>query len=133
MSPPAHERGPVLETMLAPLPLPANSVFSVSYHVQDTVPYENISKKMYRSCIVCGRSADAIKREKADDYIRKSTPRSEPAHVTAKKKEAYLNGLNAGSFLFIRTKYRTRNASYILLLKLKINQSQCSIASIISQ
>ena len=32
-----------------------------------------------------------------------------------------------------RTKHRTRNASYILMLKLKINQSQCSIVSIISQ
>ena len=32
-----------------------------------------------------------------------------------------------------RTRHRTRNASYILLLKLKIDQSQCSIASIISQ
>ena len=101
MSPPAHERGPVLETMLAPLPQPASSGFRVSYHVQDTVPYENVSKKMYRSCIVCGRSADAIKREKADDYIRRSTPRGEPASVTAMRKEAYLNGLNAGLFLFI--------------------------------
>ena len=87
--------------MLAPLPQPANSGFSVSYHVQDTVPYENVSKKMYTSCIVCGRSADAIKREKADDYIRTSTPRGEPAYVTAMRKEAYLNALNAGSFLFI--------------------------------
>ena len=98
MSPPAHERGPVLETMLAPLPQPANSGFRVSYHVQDTV---NVNKKMYRSCIVCGRSADAIKREKADDYIRTSTPRGEPAYVTAMRKEANLNGLNAGLFLFI--------------------------------
>ena len=32
-----------------------------------------------------------------------------------------------------RTKHRTRNASYIMMLKLKFNQSQCSIASIISQ
>ena len=30
MSPPAHARGPVLETMLAPLPQPANSGFRVS-------------------------------------------------------------------------------------------------------
>ena len=37
----------------------------------------------------------------ADDYIRRSTPRGEPDYVTAMRKEAYLNGLNAGSFLFI--------------------------------
>ena len=101
MSPPAHERGPELETMLASLPQPANFGFSVSYHVQDTVPYENVSKKMYTSCIVCGKSADDIKREKADDSIRRSTPRGEPAYVTAMRKEAYLKGPNAGSFLFI--------------------------------
>ena len=144
---------PPLETMLAPLPQPPTSGCSVSYHVQDTVPYENVSKKMYTSCIVCGRSVDAIKREKADDYIRRSTPRGEPAYVTAMRKEAYLNGRNAGSFFIYstrsvagcrlqwsnhhdisrRTKHRTRNASYILMLKLKITQSQCSIASIISQ
>ena len=38
MSPPPHERGPILEMPLAPIPKPANSGFSVSYHVQDTVP-----------------------------------------------------------------------------------------------
>ena len=36
MSPPPHERGPLLETPLAPLQQPANSGFSVSYHVQET-------------------------------------------------------------------------------------------------
>ena len=56
---------------------------------------------MYTSCIVCGRTAEAIKKEKADDYIRRSLPRGEPAYVTAMRKEVYLNGLNAGSFLFI--------------------------------
>ena len=30
-----------------------------------------------------------------------STPRSEPALITALRKEAYTNGLNAGSLLFI--------------------------------
>ena len=101
ISPPPHERGPVLETPSAPLPQPANSGFSASYHVQDAVPYENVSKKMYTSCIDCGRSADAIKREKTDEYIRRSPPRGEPAYVTAMKEEASLNGLIPGSFLFI--------------------------------
>ena len=101
MSPPPHESGPVLRKPLAPLSQRANSAVSVQYHVQDTVPYKNVSKKMYTSCIVCGRSADAIKREKADEYIRRSTPRGEPGCVTAMRKEAFLNGLNEGSFLFI--------------------------------
>ena len=30
-----------------------------------------------------------------------STPRSEPAYISALRKEAYTNGLNAGSLLFI--------------------------------
>ena len=30
-----------------------------------------------------------------------STPKSEPAYITALRKEAYINGLNAGSLLFI--------------------------------
>ena len=30
-----------------------------------------------------------------------STPRSEPTYITALRKEAYINGLNAGSLLFI--------------------------------
>ena len=30
-----------------------------------------------------------------------STPRSEPVYISALRKEAYTNGLNAGSLLFI--------------------------------
>ena len=101
MSPPPHARGPILGTPMAPLPQPSNSGFSISYHVQDMAPYENVSKKMYTSCIVCGRIPDVIKEQKAYEYIRTSTPGGEPAFVTALRKEAYINGLNLGSFLFI--------------------------------
>ena len=56
---------------------------------------------MYTGCIVCVRSAVAIKRETAEEYIRRSTPRGEPAYVTALRKEAFSTGLNAGSFIII--------------------------------
>ena len=38
---------------------------------------------------------------KSDPMVLCEFPRGEPAYVTAIMKEAYLNGLNAGSFLFI--------------------------------
>ena len=34
-------------------------------------------------------------------YMEASTPKSEPAYITTLRKEAYTNGLNAGSLLFI--------------------------------
>ena len=33
--------------------------------------------------------------------MQRSTPSSEPAHITALRREAYENGLNAGSLLFL--------------------------------
>ena len=33
-------------------------------------------------CLICGRSADTIKEEKVDTYMRRSTPRNEPDQVT---------------------------------------------------
>ena len=34
-------------------------------------------------------------------YMQRSTPSSEPAYNTALRREAYENGLNAGSLLFL--------------------------------
>ena len=51
--------------------------------------------------MVCGKSRDQIKEAKINWYMESSTPRSEPAHVTALRREAYSNGLNAGSLLFL--------------------------------
>ena len=51
--------------------------------------------------MVCGKSVDEIKSIKINRYMEVSTPRSEPAYITALRKEAYINGLNAGSLLFI--------------------------------
>ena len=33
--------------------------------------------------------------------MERSTPQSEPAYITALRREAYANGLNAGSLLFM--------------------------------
>ena len=33
--------------------------------------------------------------------MKRSTPESEPAYITALRREAYSNGLNAGSLLFL--------------------------------
>ena len=98
MSPPDHERGPSLDT---PLMQPVFGGFRASYHVQNTKPYENISEKLYSGCMVCGRSSEAIKKEKVDWYVERSKPRGEPAYITKIRREAYENGLNAGAFLFI--------------------------------
>ena len=98
MSPPNHERGPSQDT---PLVQPAVSDFHVSYHVQNSVPYQNVSETQYTGCMVCGRSVDAIKSERVKWYMERSTPRNEPEHITKLRKEAYENGLNAGCFLFI--------------------------------
>ena len=98
MSPPDHERGPSQDT---PLVQPAMSGFYASYHVQNTVPYQNVSVVPYTGCMVCGRSVDSIKNEKVEWYMQRSTPRDEPEYITRLRKEAYENGLNAGCFLFI--------------------------------
>ena len=47
--------------------------------------------------MVCGKSVDEIKAIEVTRYMEASTPRSEPAYITALRKEAY----NAGSLLFI--------------------------------
>ena len=75
MSPPEHERGPSVDT---PILQPTSSDFHASYHVQNTVPYQNVSEVRYTGCMVCGRSVDSIKDEKVKWYMQRSTPRDEP-------------------------------------------------------
>ena len=51
--------------------------------------------------MVCGRSREAVNKEKVSWYLQKSTPRDEPEHITKQRKEAYENGWNARSFRFL--------------------------------
>ena len=98
MSPPDHERGPSQDT---PLVQPSTSGFYASYHIQNTRPHDNLSSQRYTGCMVCGKSVDEIKDEKINWYMERSTPRGEPEFVTKLRREAYINGLNAGCLLFI--------------------------------
>ena len=98
LSPPDHERGPSIDT---PLVQPASGTFYASYHVQNIRPYQNIRENLHTGCMVCGKSRDQIKEEKINWYMARSTPRSEPAYFTPLRREAYFNGLNAGSLLFL--------------------------------
>ena len=98
MSPPDHERGPSQDT---PLVQPSTSGFYASYHIQITRPYDNLSSQRYTGCMVCGKTVDEIKDEKINWFMERSTPRGEPEFVTKLRREAYINGLNAGSLLFI--------------------------------
>ena len=59
MSPLEHERGPSVDN---PLVQPVMGAFHASYHGQKTEPFEIVSEKLYTGCMVCGRSADAIKK-----------------------------------------------------------------------
>ena len=96
MSPPDHEKGPRQDT---PLVQPITSDFHASYHVQNTMPYQNVSEIRYTGCMVCGRSVDVIKNEKVEWYMQRSTPQNEPEYITRLRREAYENGLNEGCFL----------------------------------
>ena len=98
LSPPAHERGPSMDT---PVIQPESSGFHASFHIQNALPYTDISSQRCTSCMVCGKSVDEIKSIKINRYMEASTPKSEPAYITALRKEVYINGLNAGSLLFI--------------------------------
>ena len=98
MSPPEHERGPSLDT---PLPQTVSESFHVSYHIQNVLPYADLSRQRCHSCMLCGKSIDEIKQEKINWYMERSTPRSEPVYITALRREANSNGLNAGSSLFL--------------------------------
>ena len=98
LPPPEHERGPSQDT---PLIQPVEAGFYSSYHIQNTRPYQNVSEVRYTGCMVCGRSVDAIKKEKVDWYMHRSTPSDEPEQVTMFRREAYQNGLGTGSFFFL--------------------------------
>ena len=98
LSPPAHERGPSLDT---PLVQSTSGGFYASYHLQNTRPYQNVSENLHTGCMVCGKSTDQIMQEKINWYMQRSMPDSEPAYITALRREAYSNGLNAGSLLFL--------------------------------
>ena len=98
MSPPAHERGPSQDT---PLLQAESSGFLASYHIQGSLPYANISTQRCTSCMVCGKSVAEIKAQKIKRFMELSTPRNEPAYISAIRKEAYTKRLNAGSLLFI--------------------------------
>ena len=60
-----------------------------------------MSQNLHTGCMVCRKSRDQIKAEKVNWYIQGTTPSSEPAYITALRREAYENGLNAGSLLFL--------------------------------
>ena len=104
---------PVLESPLCPLPyervpsrhIPitetAESGIRACYYIQNTTPYENVSEVRYTGCMVCGRSVEAIKKEKVSLYLEKTTRIDEPEYITKLRKAAYESGLNAGSFLFL--------------------------------
>ena len=49
--------------------------------------------------MVCGKSVDEIKEQKTKWYMDRATPRGESAYITNTRREAYMNGLNAGSLL----------------------------------
>ena len=98
MSPLAHERGPSQDT---PLLQDESSAFHASYHIQGSLRSADISTQRCTSCMVCGKSVDEIKAQKIGRYMELSTPQSEPAYISALRKEAYTNGFNAGSLLFI--------------------------------
>ena len=95
MSLPPHKKGPSEET---PLPPKVSAEFRASFHIQSAAPYDYLRTERYSSCMVCGRSVDAIKRERVDWYMERSTPRDKPESIIKLRREAYLNGLNAGSF-----------------------------------
>ena len=96
--PPEHERRPSQDT---PLLRSSSSNFHASYHIQNLHPYTNLSNERCLSCMVCGRSVDELEQQKTDWYMERSTPRSEPAYITSLTRQAYENGLNAGSLLFL--------------------------------
>ena len=98
LSPPDHEKGPSKDT---PLVQSTSGTFRASYHIQNSRPYDDISRQRCTSCMVCGRAVDEIKEEKIKWYMDRSTPRGEPEYITKLRREAYVNGLNAGSLLFI--------------------------------
>ena len=75
--------------------------YHASFHTQDVLPYADLIKQRCQSCIVFGKSIDDIKQEKINWYMERYTPKSEPAYITALRKEAYSNGLDAGSLLFL--------------------------------
>ena len=83
------------------MPQTVSDNFYVSYHIQNVLPYADLSRQRCHSCIFCGKSIDEIKQEKINWYMERSTPRSEPVYITALRREAYSNGLNAGSSLFL--------------------------------
>ena len=76
---PAHERGPSMDT---PVIQPESSGFHASFHIQNALPYTDISSQRCTSCMVCGKSVDEIKSIKINRYMEVSTPRSEPAYIT---------------------------------------------------
>ena len=72
MSTPPNERGPSRNT---PLVQSAEPEFTALYHIQNTKPYENVGEVRYTAFMVCGRSVEAIKREKVAWYMERSTPK----------------------------------------------------------
>ena len=51
--------------------------------------------------MVCDKSTDAIQKERTDWYMERSTPRFEPEFIIKLRREANIDGLNAGAFLFL--------------------------------
>ena len=98
MSQPPHEKRPTMET---PVMQPVSGTFRASFHIHDSMPYNKVSEKRCRGCLVCGQSVDSVKMKKVNDCMKQSTPSCEPKAITNWRREAFLNGLHAGTLTFV--------------------------------
>ena len=72
MSPPEHEKGPSLDT---PMPQAVSDNFHASYHIQNVLPYADLSRQRCHSCMVCGKSADQINKKRSTGIWQDLRPR----------------------------------------------------------
>ena len=79
----------------------ATSMEAVASHFDEMALAESPSLSSYSDCIICSKSVRQILEETVNDYLDKTVMVGETLAETQARRRAFLDGMNAGSFLLM--------------------------------
>ena len=74
---------------------------TIASHFYGMALAESSSMIGYSDCVVCGKPAQQIQEETVNDYLDKTVKVGETLAETQARRSAFLDGMNAGTFLLM--------------------------------
>ena len=74
---------------------------AVANHFEELALAESPSLIGYSDCIICGKPVQEIQEETVNEYLDRTVTVGETLAETQARRRAFLDGMNAGAFLFM--------------------------------